>query len=460
MCVYSRSFITSMAFTSTLLTRTVVSAIIAVGSISACSAALTFSGNRKDVIPVTPESSTGLNEIYVIDDAAGVTASYTGGKDVKWYRFSSMGGAYAEEITPVVDGSTTKVLLGKDDMGYIIEDGTRRYYYWIVNYANHELTIDSADISADSDCNMTIISTQGTGDRIVYYTINGAPKELSRDIEVAYSTLSYDAESSVYRQVSESETFSWLQPGLRVNAPLCDTEFIVTGDRFLLHWGSEIEIVTPVYHTIAVAVECYAEQTERDSSNEMTEETALGGSAPCEITFKAITSDAVIFKEWQMSSDPDFGIIDMRFNDNDMTYVFRDYGTTYVRFMASNAEGSCDAYSETYEVQVGESRIECPNAFSPGASEGVNDEWKVSYKSIIDFECHIFNSWGLKMASFTDPSLGWDGKYNGKLVPAGVYYYVIRALGADGKKYKLSGDINIINYTGSRSSGTSSDGTF
>ena len=50
------------------------------------------------------------------------------------------------------------------------------------------------------------------------------------------------------------------------------------------------------------------------------------------------------------------------------------------------------------------------------------------------------------MVSLTSPSQGWDGKYKGKLVPAGAYFYVIKAIGADGKKYELSGDINIINY--------------
>lgn len=50
------------------------------------------------------------------------------------------------------------------------------------------------------------------------------------------------------------------------------------------------------------------------------------------------------------------------------------------------------------------------------------------------------------MAEFKDPAQGWDGKYNGKFVPAGVYYYVIKAEGADGVKYDLSGDINIVNY--------------
>ncbi|MDE6488825.1 MAG: gliding motility-associated C-terminal domain-containing protein, partial [Paramuribaculum sp.] len=60
----------------------------------------------------------------------------------------------------------------------------------------------------------------------------------------------------------------------------------------------------------------------------------------------------------------------------------------------------------------------------------------------------IFNRWGVKVAEFHDPALGWDGRYNGKLAPAGVYYYVIKAVGSDNKKYNLSGDINIVRYTG------------
>ena len=103
---------------------------------------------------------------------------------------------------------------------------------------------------------------------------------------------------------------------------------------------------------------------------------------------------------------------------------------------------------------IGESRLEIPNAFSPGASPGVNDEWKVSYKSLVEFECHIFNRWGVKMCSFTDPALGWDGKYGCKLVPAGTYYYVIKARGSDGVEYKKSGDINIINYRNDSPSGS------
>lgn len=106
-------------------------------------------------------------------------------------------------------------------------------------------------------------------------------------------------------------------------------------------------------------------------------------------------------------------------------------------------------------MQIGASELKCPNAFSPGASEGVNDLWKVSYRSLTEFECWIFNRYGTQLFHFSDPEDGWDGKYRGKLVPPGVYFYVIEARGADGKQYRKAGDINILRY---KTSGSSTGG--
>ena len=129
-----------------------------------------------------------------------------------------------------------------------------------------------------------------------------------------------------------------------------------------------------------------------------------------------------------------------------MEETFTEAGTSYWRFIGSNADGTCESYSETYTVNIGESELVCPNVFTPGSSEGVNDVWKVSYRSITEFHCVIFNRWGNKIIELNDPGQGWDGTYGGKLVPAGVYYYVINARGSDGKQYKMDGDINIIRY--------------
>ena len=58
------------------------------------------------------------------------------------------------------------------------------------------------------------------------------------------------------------------------------------------------------------------------------------------------------------------------------------------------------------------------------------------------------------MCELSDPSQGWDGKYKGKVVKPGVYYYVIDAEGSEGKKYKLKGDINVVGLRHERNSET------
>ena len=148
-----------------------------------------------------------------------------------------------------------------------------------------------------------------------------------------------------------------------------------------------------------------------------------------------------------MATDEEMEDVVFRTSDLNFDYTFTDMGTYYLRFQAADASGKCETFSDIYTVFIGESYLRCPNAFSPGATEGVNDLWKVTYKSSTSFDCYIFNRWGEKMTEFHDPSQGWDGRYGGKLVPAGVYYYVIKAKGSDGRNYNLSGDINILNYT-------------
>lgn len=421
-------------------------------TIFALNAAVSFTGTTHKVITEKPEASTGLNHIYVLNSLNGVQMIYTASttSPVTWYKYSNLGGGYAEEIAGVKQSGKTYTLnlTGSGDMGYIIEEGSNRYYCWVVDHSQHPLTLNSLRFAAEQDCDMTELIFQGSAKRIVYYTINGQAKELNRDIKLTYNTLEYNETSETYDQVVAEKSYPYLNTAFCTNAPLCNTEFTLSGDKYLKAWGMEESITSEYFNTLAVEAKTSATQTIRENDNEQKDETPLGGSAPCEIEFKAICTDAAIFQEWQMAADADFENITMRINEPITTYTFREHGTTYVRFVASNTAGSCNYYSDTYEVFVGESHLECPNAFSPDASEGVNDEWKVSYKSLISFECYIFNRWGVKVAEFTDPAQGWDGKYNGKYVPSGVYYYVIKAEGADGKKYKLNGDINIIKYSG------------
>lgn len=420
------------------------------------SASVSFVGNSKSIITEKPATSTGLNDLFVLYNLNGVSVQYkaSSSSKVTWSRYSNLGGGYAEVVPIIKQGDVYTLTNLEGDMGYIIEEGTSRYYFWVVDYSKHYFDIESVNISPEQECDVTELNPVGYGDEIKYYTINGQAKELEREVKVTYNTLQWNDDAGMYNQVEVAETFAHLNETIRVPSPLCNTEFTLAGDRFLEAWGEAVSITSQYYNAIAVDAHTLANQTIRENDNEKKDEATLGGSAPVEIEFSAVCSDAVVFTEWQFATDAEFENITLRMNELVVSHVFREQGTTYVRFVASNDAGTCDSYSDTYEVFIGASSIDCPNAFSPGASEGINDEWKVSYKSIISFECYIFNRWGIKVAEFNDPSQGWDGKHNGKYVPAGVYYYVIKAEGADGRTYDLKGDINIIKYKYSGSTTT------
>ena len=390
---------------------------------------------------------SGLNAIYVIPSVDGVKVSFDEA-DAVWQRFSAMGAAYAETIpSSTLNGVSTLARL-EGNAGYAITSGGKTYYFWITDHSAYPFALRDIKLNpADSDCDMTVLDIDGEGERIPYYTINGVPQWLSRDLELTYSTLEFSEDDFTYVQTDHTETIDgFSDETIHCTSPLCQTEFTLTGDRFMRKWGVAETVVSPIYDATTVDAETRATQQQRDNDNEIKIDTTLGGSGPVEITFEAVVSDAAIFHEWQMAHDADFQQVFMRSSDLDFTYVFREQGITYVRLTTANSDGSCETDSDTYEIFVGESQLKCPNAFSPGTSPGMNDEWKVSYKSIIEFECYIFDRQGRQLAHLTDPAQGWNGKRGGKTVGPCVYFYVIRAKGADGKVYKLNGDINVIGH--------------
>lgn len=409
---------------------------------------LTFGGTALTPLQDEAPRSSGLEAVYILDNTRGVTASFPG--QGQWSRFGREGGGYAEPVSSsMIDGGSTITLTAGEDMGYIVTDAQgRQHCYWVVDYSRHRASLQGLAISPDSDCAMAVLDFQGQATPITYYSINGAPLTLSRELQLTYNTLRYDQEAQAYVNAQVEKTMPSIDTRVTADAPLCDTQFSLRGDRFLQAWGQAEEVTSPTYHTLSVEATTTATQTATGQrpENEMKSDYPLGGSAPCEIQFTSQVTDAAIFREWQMSRDPNFEAIDMRANDLDWTYTFRDQGTWYVRFQCADASGMCDYISETYTVGIAGSYLKCPNAFSPFDENGVNDEWRVSYRSLVKYECHIFNRWGKELFSSRDPGEGWNGKTGNKFVPSGVYFYVVQATGADGKQYKLSGDINIVGY--------------
>ncbi|WP_051189469.1 gliding motility-associated C-terminal domain-containing protein [Daejeonella oryzae] len=66
-----------------------------------------------------------------------------------------------------------------------------------------------------------------------------------------------------------------------------------------------------------------------------------------------------------------------------------------------------------------------PNAFSPNA-DMVNDRWKiVALNSYPESRIHVFNRYGNTVFKSVGYGQEWDGNFDGKPLPSGVYYYTI-----------------------------------
>lgn len=403
--------------------------------------------NGSDFIEINPEASTGLKKIYVVRDTSGASMSYTAtSPTIQWEKFSSLGGGYAETLNNIEHSGNTYTIPLEGNMGYIITDGTTQTCVWVCNYADFPYNITGLTV-AESDCDRVLLDVSGSAPEIPYYTVNGRRMVVEREIKITYSTLRFDENAKEYVQTATEQQVNSVTSSVAVPAPLCSTSFTIHPDRFASTWGEGRSAESSWIESVAVEATVWTEQVENTADNQQgmgDSGGGLGGSAPAEITFFAAVTDAAIFRRWEFSNSSNFEDAQLTYSDLVVSYTFEDSGSTFIRFICDNASGSCLYESETFTVTIGDSRLDCPNAFSPGRADGVNDEWKVSYRSLIEFHCEIFNRWGQKLATLTDPSQGWDGMIGGKPVPSGVYFYVINAVGSDGKKYKRSGDINVV----------------
>ena len=144
------------------------------------------------------------------------------------------------------------------------------------------------------------------------------------------------------------------------------------------------------------------------------------GAAPLEFQFSANVSNPTTFLrfEWNFSEDANFTTIFLTRFDEETVYTFDKSGRFYVRLLMTNMETDNTDVSESFVIQIAESELKIPNAFSPNG-DGINDVFKVTYKSLVKFEATVFNRWGQKMYHWGLVNIddGWDGTAHGNKFP-------------------------------------------
>ena len=398
-----------------------------------------------------PAASTGLDMgCFVVQQNIPLSITFTSDSNepMMLYSFGELGIYQKKLLTGgVQQGNILTYVGGEKDCGYVIEQGSSIYNFWVSSY--REVTTIECDYSYSDMCEN--IRIQGEGITIPYHSIDGMPLTIPRKVKFytwEWNEEEQQLETSVEKVLEPKPTFN---DKLVFESPYENT-IITLVDEIPTAWGEAIKETSTEEEFVpqAIFVKAVVTQEERESSNEVEVENeagSYGGSAPVNMVFEAYVNGDNYYC-WQFfksdkGPDAESPVILATYLDQTLEYTFKEAGTTYVRLYAVNANETCRD-SITYTINISESYIDVPNVFSPGASPGINDEWKVAYKSIVEFKCVIFDRWGVKMFEFNDPSIGWDGKYGGKYVPSGVYFYVIQAKGSDGNEYKLKGHINIL----------------
>lgn len=181
----------------------------------------------------------------------------------------------------------------------------------------------------------------------------------------------------------------------------------------------------------------------------------FSGSAPIVAVFHANPSHADGWQanyEWRFTTEQSAEPYLIRYEE-DTEVTFTKAGSHKIVCYATFKKGdyvieyTADHWAENTPLQctVAESKLEMPNAFSPNG-DGINDIYKAkdSYRSLVEFHAYIYNRWGQLLFDWTNPADGWDGTHNGKPVKDGVYYVLVKAKGADGIKYNIRRDVNLL----------------
>lgn len=163
------------------------------------------------------------------------------------------------------------------------------------------------------------------------------------------------------------------------------------------------------------------------------------GPSPLTVSFTNNSTNAVSFNWYFDYTISGIGGIPEDLTENP-EHIFELPGTYIVALRTFSQEGCSDEFVNLDNpVVVSPSSLEVPNVFSPN-DDGINDLFIVSHNSLKQFHGLILNRAGQKVFEWSDPDIGWNGKHtSGNDATPGAYFYIIKGVGWDGKKYEFKG---------------------
>ena len=194
------------------------------------------------------------------------------------------------------------------------------------------------------------------------------------------------------------------------------------------------------------------------ATGETQEVTEYSGSAPLQVHFAPNVENPEGYEayyEWRFYKEGTS--IEEPYlvrHEEETDFTFNEAGGHCIALIAyfMNGNDTIVKYDTDYwmdatpiRISISTSKLDFPNAFSPNG-DGMNDIYraKADYQSIVEFKGVIYNRWGQKLYEWNNPAGGWDGTYKGNPVKQGVYYVQVTAKGADGRRFNIKKDVNLL----------------
>jgi len=166
------------------------------------------------------------------------------------------------------------------------------------------------------------------------------------------------------------------------------------------------------------------------------------GIAPLTVVFSSFYSGGLnnVNQVWSFGN----GSINTSTINSIQTTIYQSPGT-YTTMLIS-VKGQCkDTSYKVIRVEQA-SKLEQPNIFTPNG-DGSNDVYFLHTAGMDQIEVSIFDRWGnvvYKVESSTG-NIEWNGKNSaGKEASGGIYFYVLKARGKDGKEYNEKGNVTLL----------------
>lgn len=389
---------------------------------------------------VTPSS---VKKPYVVSEAEGVNrvfvfgtisdAQLTAPAMADWY-------AYPDLTKPVASGMTS--LYPDNATTYLVVMGAQRDTVAVFDYSRYRLA--GRPFRALLTCESSTLVLDA--DEMMYFDLYGLPHTLARNITLRYTRFEKDTAS--WNQQDAEDTLVIRKPrlinlGRKLLAP---TQIDLEGDQFAEYFYDIPDLLRIEQDSVpAVAIDFIPRSytllrgSERENEVErVIDESVLKGSAPLNILFKSNASPLATMFLWEIMRSSE--VLTSR-TETETRYEFVQSGNYEVKLHVTNDYGcECDT---TFHVEAKESMLAVPNVFTPNG-DGINDEFRVAYRSIKTFSMVVFDRWQHQVYSSDDPSQGWNGTINGRPAAESAYIYIVEAVGTDGEKYKRKGTVNLL----------------